>query len=273
MHGFFRRCLRPGSRIFPLLPRLTLAADEPGYGYRDTPLIPGQRWRVHDADRPRPPSVGTAPLSGPTPAPFDATILFDGAHLDGWRSAGDGGPCPWQLESGDLVVAPGSGNIVSRHAFGDGQLHLEWLVPAGGAGVNQDRGNSGVFLMGLYEIQVLDTHVNATYADGMAGAIYGQYPPLVNASRPGGQWQTYDILFAAPRFGADGALAAPGFITLLHNGVAVHHHAQLLGRTGHMEVPPYQPHPPAGPLMLQDHGHPVRFRNIWVRPLRGYDSA
>jgi hypothetical protein len=272
MHGLFRNRTRPGSWLFALLPRLTLAAAAPAQGYRDTPLIPGSRWRVHDADRPRPPSVDAGTMAAPAPIPSDATVLFDGSSLEGWASR-DGGPCPWTMEDGALVVVPGSGNITSRLAFGDCQLHLEWLVPAGGDGAGQDRGNSGVFLMGLYEIQVLDTHTNPTYADGMAGALYGQFPPLVNASRPGGQWQSYDILFTAPRFAADGRLESPAFVTLLHNGVAVHNHAALPGLTAHKAVPPYRPHPPEGPLMLQDHRHPVRFRNIWVRPLRGYDGV
>jgi len=166
-----------------------------------------------------------------------------------------------------------TGNIETKQHFGDCQLHIEWATPAEVDGDSQGRGNSGVFLMGKYEIQVLDSYNNRTYADGHAGAIYGQYPPLVNASRKPGEWQTYDIFFVAPRFEGD-KLINPAYVTVVHNGVLIHHHQAIMGPTGHRILASYDvPHGPEGPLMLQDHRNPVRFRNIWIRSLVGYDAA
>lgn len=231
--------------------------------------IPGQsteRWPVHSTDRPQPATVDPGPAAAPVPAPADAVVLFDGSDLSHWRSA-DGGPARWKVEDGYFEVAPGSGAIASSQEFGDVQLHIEWAAPEPAQGQGQDRGNSGVFLMGRYEVQVLDSYRNSTYPDGQAGAIYGQYPPLVNANRPPGEWQRYDIVFRAPRFDTDGRLQQPARMTVFHNGVLVQDNVALTGPTAHKQRPPYAAHPPRLPLSLQDHGNPVRFRNIWLREL------
>jgi hypothetical protein len=255
------------SRVWitvPLLAAAALGQDPPAApGYTDTPFLPDSEWRVHDAARPRPPVVAPAPAGAPVAPPQDAIVLFDGKDLAGW--IGRGGKAGWKLEDGAAVV-DGSGDIVTREVFGDVQLHLEWAAPADAKGASQDRGNSGLFLMGRYEIQILDSHENPTYADGQAAALYGQQPPLVNACRRPGEWQTYDVIFRAPRF-EDGKLKRPACVTLLHNGVLVHDHVPLLGATAHRAVPKYEPHPATGPIRLQDHGAPVRFRNIWLRRL------
>ena len=242
-------------------------------GYDDTPVIPGSKWRVHDKNRPHP-RVVTPPEAStqdePGAPPSDAVVLFDGGDLSKWESI-EGGDAPWKVEKGYMEVVPRTRNIQTREHFGDCQLHIEWASPEVIEGDSQGRGNSGVFMMGRYEIQVLDTYDNPTYADGAAGAIYGEYPPLVNACRKPGQWQTFDIVWIAPRFDGD-KLASPARLTLFHNGVFVHHDQELFGPTGHKQVHEYEAHPPQGPLMLQDHKNPVRFRNIWYRPLKGYDK-
>ena len=245
------------------------AAQNPPLGYTDTPMLPEGKWHVHDPNRPRPPVV--TPASSPGAPPSDAIVLFNGTDLSHWRSS-NGGPAQWKIESGELTVAARSGNIVTAEEFGDCQLHVEWSAPTPAKGESQDRGNSGVFLMSRYEIQVLDSYRSATYADGQAAAIYGQYPPLVNATRPPGEWQTYDIAWTAPRFTESGSVAAPAFVTVSHNGVVVHNHTALLGGTVNRALAVYTRHPPKAPLMLQDHSHPVRYRNIWIRPLKGYDE-
>jgi len=243
-------------------------------GYTDTPILPGQRWRVHDVDRPHPRPVwpgwpSTQERAGEPPS--DAIVLFDGSSFDGWESV-RGGPVPWRLvEGGAMEVAARTGDIRTRAEFGDCQLHLEWRAAENPQGESQGRSNSGVFLMGRYEIQVLDCYQNPTYADGTTAAIYGQFPPLVNACRRPGEWQTYDLIWIAPRFDGE-RLVSPAYLTLFHNGVVVHYHTALIGPTSHRKVLPYEPHPPVGPLRLQDHGDPVRFRNIWYRPLKGYDE-
>ena len=238
-------------------------------GYDDTPMLPGNKWRVHDADRPQPRLV--QPGDTPGAPPSDAIVLFDGTDLSSWVGRGGGEP-PWRVEGGFMEVAPRTGNIVTKEHFGDCQLHIEWAAPAVVKGDSQGRGNSGVFLMNLYEVQVLDSYDNRTYADGHTGAIYGQYPPLVNASREPGEWQTYDIFFVAPRFDGD-KLASPAYITVVHNGVLLHHRQAIQGPTGHKVLASYDvPHPPQGPLQLQDHGDLVRYRNIWIRPLTAYDQ-
>ena len=242
-------------------------------GYDDTPMLPGGKWRVHDGDRPQPRVVdpGGSTPEAPGRPPSDAVVLFDGTDLSGW--VGRDGEAQWKVENGCMEVVGGTGNILSREQFGDCQLHLEWAEPAEVQGDSQGRGNSGVFLMDKYEIQVLDGYDNPTYADGQCGAIYGQYPPLVNASRPPGEWQSYDIVFEAPRWNADGKLEKPAFITVLQNGVLLHHRQEILGPTGHRGAANYDtPHDPEGPLHLQDHGNPVRYRNIWMRRLKGYDE-
>ena len=249
--------------------------DQPKIGYKDTPMLPGGKWHVHDGDRPLPPVV--APGTGSTQEtsgipPSDAVVLFDGKDLARWRGE-SGRPAAWKVEEGALVIAPGSGEIVSKDEFGDCQLHLEFAAPVPARGKDQGRGNSGVMLFGRYEIQVLDSFQNITYADGQAAAIYGQFPPLVNASRPPGQWQTYDIIFEAPHFREDRSLESPAYLTMLHNGVLVHNHTPLIGAMAYRAVGKYTPHGPKGPILLQDHGNPVRFRNIWVRELKGYDQS
>ena len=236
-------------------------------GYDDTPQIPGSQYRVHDIARPAP-RIITPGTAGS--APSDAIVLFDGTDLSGWQSL-DGSDAKWQVEGGVLQVTPKTGDIQTREEFGDCQLHVEWAAPAEVRGDSQGRGNSGVFLMGRYEIQVLDCYDNPTYADGTTGALYGQFPPLVNACRKPGEWQSYDIIWEGPRFDGD-QLVKPARVTVLLNGVLLHHGKELLGLTNHRVGPEYKPHGPAGPLRLQDHGDPMRFRNIWYRPLRGYDE-
>jgi len=232
-------------------------------GYTDTPLLPGSNWRVHDDKRPRP--VVVQPGSEPGKPPSDAVILFDGSSLAAWQTEKGSAP-GWKVEHGYMEVVGGSGDLVTKQKFGDSQLHVEFRTPSPPTGHSQMRGNSGVFLSGLYEIQILDSYDNLTYADGQASAVYGQSPPLVNASRPPGQWQVYDIVYTSPRF-AHGKVDSPGYVTVFHNGVVTQDHAQLLGATVHHALPRLVVHDVAGPVKLQDHGMPVRFRNIWIRPL------
>lgn len=225
------------------------------------------KWKVHDENRPQPtvidPGVSsTQDVAGR--APSDAIVLFEGKDLSAW-SQEDGSPAKWKLGSGYFETVPKSGYIFTRQKFGAMQLHLEFATPSPPHGEGQDRGNSGVFLMGLYEIQVLDSFQNKTYPDGQAAAVYGQYPPLVNASRQPGQWQTYDIVFHPSRFDKDGKLVRLGRVTLLHNGVLVQDNVEIQGPT--VDNEPDKPHAEKLPLALQDHSHPVRYRNIWVREL------
>lgn len=227
------------------------------------------RFPIHDRDRPQPAVVdpGTA-SSQETPGrpPSDAVVLFDGRDLSHWQHK-DGSPARWTLGKGYFEVVPGSGYLYTRDAFGDCQLHVELTEPDPPKGDDQNRGNSGVFLHGLYEVQVLDSYRSPTYPDGQAAAVYGQFPPLVNASRPPGQWQSYDVVFHGPRFDAAGRLTRPARMTVLHNGVLVQDDVELTGPTGHHQRPPYAAGPTQLPLGLQDHGDPVRFRNIWIRAL------
>lgn len=222
-------------------------------------------WAVHDPARPLPPVVDPGPAGPPAPAPSDAVVIFDGTGLDAWTDA-KGGPARWAVREGFMEAVPKTGGIETKRGFGDCQLHVEWMAPAPPAGRSQERGNSGVFLMKTYEIQILDNYGNETYADGMAASVYGQYPPLVNASRPPGEWQTYDIVFRRPRFD-QGRLAEPARVTVLHNGVLVQDNVIPTGPTAHKARPPYVAHGDRLPVSLQDHGNPVRFRNIWVREL------
>ena len=231
------------------------------------------RWKIHDPNRPVPPVIepGTASTQEtPGRAPSDAVVLFDGKDLSQW-AATDNGPAKWKVENGYFEVVPKTGYIHTREAFGDCQLHVEFAEPNPPKGESQGRGNSGVFLQGLYETQVLDSYQNKTYADGQAAASYGQYPPLVNASRPPGHWQIYDIVFHGPRFDASGKLTRPARETVFHNGVLVQDNVELTGPTAHGERPPYKATPEKLPLALQDHGDPVRYRNIWIRELKSND--
>ena len=226
-------------------------------------------WKIHDSTRPKPLVVepGTpSTAEQPGKSPSDATVLFDGSDLSPWCSL-DGSAPKWILREGCLECVKGSGYIRTLQNFGDCQLHVEWAAPSPGRGQGQGRGNSGVFLMGLYEVQVLDSYGSTTYADGHAGAVYGQYPPLANASLPPGRWQTYDIIFARPHFGENGELTSPARVTVLHNGVLVQNHVALSGPSGWMKRAPYRAHADKLPLSLQDHGNPVRYRNIWIREL------
>jgi hypothetical protein len=225
-----------------------------------------QKWPVHDQARPMPPVVDPGPAGPPAPVPADAVVLFDGKDLSGWTTA-KGAPVKWLVKEGYMEAVKGAGSIQTVRGFGDCQLHVEWATPAPAVGSGQDRGNSGVFLMNTYEVQVLDSYQSNTYADGMAAALYGHYPPLVNVSRRPGEWQTYDIVFRAPRFDQSGAVMSPARFTVFHNGVLVHDAQELTGPTVHKARPPYKAHADKLPIGLQDHSHPVRFRNIWIREL------
>jgi hypothetical protein len=238
-------------------------------GYDDTPMLPDQPWRVHDSKRPQPRIVTPGP--GPGSAPSDAIVLFDGTNLSKWQ--GRDGAAQWKVENGYMEVMPKTGDIRTKEEFGSVQLHLEFACPSEVKGSSQGRGNSGVFLMGLYEIQVLDGHNNPTYADGTTGAIYGQFPPLVNATRKPGDWQGYDIVFEAPIYNGE-KLLKPAYLTVFLNGIILHNRKEAMGPTGHKNVSSYdKPHGPKGPLKLQDHGDLVRYRNIWMRKLTDYDET
>lgn len=248
-----------------------LAQKRPGY--TDTPVIQEQKWRVHDSERPYPAVV--TPGATTAEAPSDAVVLFDGKDLAQWvhHENGRDVPAKWTLGNGYFEVAPKAGELFTKQKFGDCQLHIEWMAPAVVKGEGQSRGNSGIYLMSRYEIQVLDSYENPTYADGQAGAIYGQWPPLVNASKKPGEWQTYDIIFEAPAFDAEGKVTKPAFATVIHNGVLLHHRKRMNGPMKHREITFYTPHEAAEPLGLQDHGDLVRYRNIWIRPLKPYDAV
>lgn len=244
----------------------TLAAEQAG------PQQPWSPFKVHDMTRPAPPVVTPGTPSTPDQPgkpPSDAIILFDGKDLDRWESADGKGPALWTLESGHMTGAKGS--IRTKDAFGDIQLHVEWAEPTPAQGSSQGRGNSGVFIMGKFETQVLDNYNSPSYPDGQCGSVYGQYPPQVNACLPPGEWQTYDIIFHHPRFDGD-KLAEPAYVTVIQNGVLVEDHQRIEGPTGHMHVAQYgKPLPDKGPLELQFHGNAVSYRNIWVRPLETLD--
>lgn len=241
----------------------------PGVGYTNTPFLPNSMWRVHDKYRPRPTIVKPGESLGQPPA--DATVLFDGnavKDLSKWKKSGTkDDAAPWKLGEGYFEEVGGSGSIETRESYGDIQLHIEWSAPEKVEGSSQGRGNSGVIIMGRYEIQVLDSYDNDTYADGQAGSIYGQFPPQVNVSNPPGKWNAYDIIFEAPRFDGE-KLVKPARATILQNGVLVQNAKELIGPMAHQEIAPYRAHPPKGPILLQDHGNPTRFRNVWVRNLK-----
>ena len=199
-------------------------------------------------------------------APSDAIILFDGTNASAWE-AKEGGPVKWKIENGAMTVGAGTGEIHTKQPFGDCQLHIEWRTPSEVKGESQGRGNSGIFFMGRYELQVLDSYKNRTYSNGQAGGIYKQLPPLVNASRGPGEWQTYDVIWTAPRFYEDGSVKSQAHITVFHNGVLVQNDRALWGSTQYIGIAAYEKHGDKEPLVLQDHGNPVSYRNIWIRPL------
>ena len=243
-------------------------------GFQDTPLLPGGQWHVHDPARPQPPVVTPgANFSQGAPAPSDAEVLFDGKDLSKWESV-SGSEATWKVKDGYVETQRGGG-IRTRGKWADFQLHVEWASPTLPAGDGQGRGNSGILINNVYEIQVLDSYHAKTYPDGQAGSIYGQEPPLANACKPTGEWQTYDIIFESPRWNNKKELVKPACLTVLHNGVLIHNHYKLIGITdGINGAVPWRtlskygsPHAPDVFIQLQDHNNPVRFRNIWVRSL------
>ena len=257
--------------LLALAVTVSVSGQQAPIGYDDTPMQPNGKFRVHDGARPHPPIVTAPPAPNASAgAPSDALVLLGpGEDLGAWQMA-DGSPAAWPMKAG--VLQTGKGILRTRQQFTDVQLHVEFATPSEVKGDSQGRGNSGVFLLGHFEIQVLDSYRNITYADGQAASMYGQYPPLVNVARAPGEWQTYDIIFSAPRFAGDGMLAKPAVVTVLHNGVLVHHATSFWGPTRHKSVLPYTPEMAKGPLALQDHGNPVRYRNIWIRELKEYHA-
>ena len=255
-------------------PAAAAAQAKKGEGYTDTPKQPNGKWHVHDPNRPQP-KVVTPPkqFSQGADAPADAVVLFDGKDLSKWQ-AGNGGEAKWKVENGYMEVVPRTGILRTKDQFGDFQLHLEFATPKEVVGKGQGRGNNGVNIFGTYEIQVLDSYQNETYADGGAGSLYGQYPPLVNASKPPGEWQTYDIIFEGPRWDESGKNTRKASVTVLHNGVVIHNKTEAFGATGHRNFGNYdKPGRTRGPIELYEHGNPVRFRNIWIREVKPYDAA
>jgi hypothetical protein len=242
------------------------AAAEEKPGFKDTPMLPDGQWRVHDSDRPYPMVV--TPGAVPGAPPSDAVVLFDGTSLDAWQAQAT----PWTVKDGAATSVPradggGENALISKQSFGAVQLHLEFASPNPPSKSSQDRGNSGIWFMQRYEVQILDGYQNPTYADGTVGSIYAWKPPLVNPSRRPGEWQSYDIVFERPHFGPDGKLLRPAYITAFLNGVLVQNRQPWLGSTVWRKVAEYEAHGDAAPIQLQDHHSPVSFRNIWVRPL------
>lgn len=237
-------------------------AKDVRYGYTDTPLLPGSQWHVHDINRPLPPVVEVGPESPPLPPPSDAIVLFDGTSLSQWKDVKD------QTLEGGVINVIKNGQIRTKRKFGDCQLHVEWATPAQPDGGAMNWGNSGVYLMDRYELQIIQTRI---YADGVAGAIYGQTPPLVTAARRAGEWQTYDIIFTAPVFAGE-KLLRPAYFTVVWNGVLVQNHVAALGPTKHRALANYDDRTTRGPVMLQSHNSNVRFRNIWIRPLQADEA-
>ncbi len=245
----------------------TAQAQEKPLGFKDTPIIPGTTFHVHDGDRPQPRVVETAGAVIVKP-PSDATILFDGKNLDAWKIKD--GPAPWEVRD-DVMVAKGK-DIITKEEFGAIQLHFEWRLPADRKVNGQGGGNSGVFIMGLYEVQVLQSHNNKTYPDGQAASLYGQVPPLANATSPQGEWNSYDITFVPPVY-ADGKVQTPAKVTVIHNGVVVQNGESFLGQSTYRKLAVYpESHPEKGPIRLQFHGDPIEYRNMWVRPLGERDK-
>jgi hypothetical protein len=239
------------------------AFGQEGTAYDNAPRLPNSPWRVHDRNRPQPEQVDPGDNAGDRSAapPRDALVLFDGKDLSKWE-----GGNPRGVEDGciDIVKA---GQISTKKQFGDCQLHVEWATPAKPDGDAMRWGNSGVFMQGEYELQIIESHDSKIYADGIAGAIYGQTPPLVNASRKPGEWQTFDIVFTSPQFDGE-KLLRPAYFTVFWNGVLVQNHTAALGPTRHLSLATYDSRQTSGPIVLQQHGSAVRFRNIWVRELK-----
>jgi len=249
---------------------LTSLAANTGSPFYGDPPDEHHPWAVHDWNRPQPKLVTPGSFSSqeqPGKPPSDAVVLFDGSDLSKWEAdEGEGVATKWIIKNGAMECVPGSGYIRTREKFGDCQLHVEWAAPTKVQGESQGRGNSGVFLMGLVEIQVLDNYNNPTYADGFAASVYGVNPPQANALQPPGEFQTYDIVFRRPIY-KEGKQLDPGYVTVFENGVLVQDHTRLEGATGHMRRSKPEAFPEVGPLKLQDHGNPVRYRNVWYRPL------
>jgi hypothetical protein len=241
-----------------------LFAAEELPGYTDCPFLPDSKWRVHDQARPQPKIVppGTGDL-GTTP-PKDAVVLFDGKNLDAWRRS-DGKPIDAKIEDAAFNIQQ-TGQLQTKQEFGDFQLHLEWSTPTERAD-RMNWGNSGVLIMGVFEIQIIESHDSFIYADGNAGAVYGQFPPLVNPARKSGDWQSFDIFFTAPKF-EDGKLTVPPYVTVIYNGVLVQNHQQILGTVAHRALPGAYPNKETGSILLQEHHSGVKFRNIWIRPIQ-----
>jgi len=235
-------------------------------GFQDTPIEPGTPWHVHDPARPQPPVVTPGTFSEQATPPSDAVVLFDGKDLSQWQDKKSGGPVQWTVADGVATSAKGDIETTNQD-FTDFQLHLEFREPTPPKGTGQGRGNSGVFLMGQFEVQVLDCYQSPTYADGATAGLYGQHPALVNACRPPGEWQTYDIIFNVPHFDADGKLVTPAYATVFHNGVVAQNHQAFRGATNWRQLGKYEAGKSSGPLALQFHNNAVSFRNIWLRPI------
>lgn len=245
------------KRQFLFLPLVLISLLSLAQGKKGDPALT-EVWN------PVPPIV--SPGASAQDPPSDAIILFNGKDFSAWNGK-DGKPVEWTLEGNAMTVKPRSGEIITKQAFGDCQLHIEWRTPAQVKGEGQGRGNSGIFLMGRYELQVLDSYNNKTYSNGQAASIYKQLIPQANASRGPGEWQTYDVIFTAPRFSSTGKLLSQARITVIHNGVVVHNNAAIWGSSSFIGIPEYEPHNMKEPIMLQDHGDLVSFRNIWIREL------
>ena len=265
-------CTLAGYSTAQEAPKSANAPAKKNLGYTDTPLIPGTPWHVHDGTRPQPRFVAPAErFSHLAPPPADAVVLFDGTDLSHWTSSS--GEAKWKVQGGYMEVTPKSGSIRTKDRFADFQLHLEFATPAKVEGASQGRGNSGILFNSIYEVQVLDSYENPTYPDGQCGALYGQCPPLFNASKKPGEWQSYDIIFESPRWDDNKALVKKANVTVIHNGIVLHHKRDYLGTTPHHANGNYNnPHAPQVYIELQDHNNPMRFRNIWLRPLGEYDK-
>ena len=223
-------------------------------------------WKIHDMGRPKPPVMEPMNQSLPIAPPKGAIVLFKGGDLSQWHGR-DNGDAKWKLEKDYMEIVPGNGEITSKESFGDVFIHVEWASPDDTTRRGQDRGNSGIFFMGQYEMQVLDSYQTDTYADGQAGAVYGQAPPRFNACKPRSEWNAYDISFRRPRFAADGSVQSPARITVVHNGILIQDNEAYKGPTSWLKYLPYKAHADKLPISLQEHNCKVRFRNIWVLPL------